>query len=145
MKKHIIILILSAAISNYCQSQNVKKCEYVIDILSIEKISDHLQLTNGKSKRIRIVDIKNYFKNCKCETTLWDIGVINEVPVDINSGRSIDFVILNVKKKKKTVEFTFFYTLSGQLDLPNLWSGNVIFETIDDKIKIVKFSIYNVQ
>lgn len=143
--KYLLILFFSL-FSFGAKSQNSNCCQYLFEILSIEKISSDLMLHEHKLKTIRIIDKSNFFsERCRCEKGYWEIGVLKEVPVDINTGRSIDFVILSCKKRNKILIIRFFYSLSGQLQEPNLWSGEIKIHKSDSGIKVDSFRIYNIQ
>jgi hypothetical protein len=145
MKNIILIFTFFLGIGYICQAQNTDKCKYLIGILSIDKISNHLQLNDGKLKTIRIVDESKFFKKCNCDFKAWYIGSINVIPVDLNTGRSIDIVILKIKKKRKLFIINFIYSLSGQLEIPNLWSGSATFSIEKEQIVLKEYNLVNVQ
>jgi hypothetical protein len=127
-------------------AQSLDYCQLIDSILSIDKIGGHLQLDTKKNKFIRIYDSSRFFKNCNNSFKTHSIIVINKLPLDFNAGRHIDLAITKMKREKKKISISVFYSLSGQSDkYANLWAGDIEIEVSANEFKIIKSSFYNIQ
>jgi len=117
-------------------------------LLSTDLINYYERIFKTKGiKSIRIFDLTNTLKSGFCrwspEVTFLSLRVKNELSPDINTGRYIDFVVLDyLTLEDSTVKLKIFYF---DIIKNSLISGNVTVEKINGVYKVIdyKFSRFS--
>lgn len=144
-KLHYIIVAIFLFFNSACKAQDTLKCEVLTALLDVEKLNTDLKL-GSNAGYIRILDQSEMFRNCECSYKNFSIGIIENIPLDFNTGRYIDLAILKASDTGNMFNLEIFYALSGQQDdYPNLFTGDIILTKTKAGIIVKKANIDNTQ
>lgn len=108
-------------------------CNLVNTLLTNRTVQDKIGLDKQKYSIIRIVNLTKKMSNCTCNQKFGYAAVIDEIPLDYNSGANIDFAVVEVNKKKEEVFVKVVAIQTGST--PCRWVGEIKF--INDKSDFV--------
>ncbi|NRB65489.1 MAG: hypothetical protein HRU40_21145 [Saprospiraceae bacterium] len=144
-KLHYLIVVIFLFFNSGCKSQDTLKCEVLTALLDVEKLNTHLKL-GSNAGHIRVLDQSEMFRNCECSYKNFSIGIIENIPLDFNTGRYIDLAILKASDAANIFNLEIFYALSGQQDdYPNLFTGDIRLTKTKAGVIVEKANIGNIQ